>query len=80
MVKGITNYQLFKKELETECYLINVLNHVHRSALVKFRCGIAPKRLETGRYENLDINDRICPICNQEFKTKEYVLTHVPLT
>ena len=36
----------------------------NRSALAKFRCGVAPIRLETGRYERLDVNDRICPICN----------------
>jgi len=25
----------------------------HRSPLAKFRCGVAPLRLETGRYENV---------------------------
>ncbi len=27
------------------------------------------------QYEHLDINDRICPICNQEVETEEHVLT-----
>ncbi len=44
----LRTYRLFKKELETECYLKNVLNRKHRSALAKFHCGVAPIRLETG--------------------------------
>ena len=35
----------------------------HRSALAKFRCGVAPIRSETGRYENLSVNERFCPFC-----------------
>ena len=27
---------------------------LQRSALAKFRCGVAPLRIETGRYERLD--------------------------
>ncbi len=60
MAKGIANYKhidWLKKELETESYLKNVLNRRHHSALAKFCCGDAPIRLETGRYEHLDIND-----------------------
>ncbi|WAR30335.1 hypothetical protein MAR_032877 [Mya arenaria] len=40
------------------------------SALAKFRSGVAPIRLETGRYERLDndVNDRICPFCNVDIE------------
>ncbi len=72
--------RLFKKELETECYLKNVLNRKHQSALAKFCCGVAFIRLETGRYEHLDIYDRICPICNQELKQRNMCSHNVPLT
>ena len=34
----------------------------HRSA--KLRCGVAPIKLETGRFENLDLQTRICFNCN----------------
>ncbi len=30
------------------------------------------------RYTHLDINERICPICNQEVETEEHVLTRCP--
>ena len=33
------------------------------SALCKFRCDVAPIRLETGRYENLRVEERFCPFC-----------------
>ena len=36
----------------------------HRSALCKFRCGVAPLRIETGRYEGLPIHRRTCPFCS----------------
>ena len=74
----LRTYRLFKKELKIECYIKDILNHKHRSALAKFRCGVAPIWLETGRYECLDINQRICPICNYEVETEEHVLTRCP--
>ena len=36
----------------------------HRSAFSKFRLGVAPIRIETGRYENLSEENRICPFCD----------------
>ena len=36
----------------------------YRSALYKFRCGVAPIRIETGRYERLNVTDRISNICD----------------
>ena len=35
----------------------------HRSAFSKFRLGVAPIRIETGRYEGLREENRICPFC-----------------
>ncbi len=29
-----------------------------------FRCGTAPLRIETDRYENITLNDRICQLCD----------------
>ena len=38
----------------------------HRSAFVKFRCGVAPIKIETGCYENLVVEESICPFCSNE--------------
>ena len=48
--------------MEKYCSLI--MSPKHTSALSKFRCGVAPIRIETGRYENLKENERICPFCD----------------
>ena len=44
-----------------------VLPPSHRAALSKFRCGVgrvAPIRLETGRFEGLPVDRRLCPFCH----------------
>lgn len=71
----LRTYQLFKTQFETESYISIPMPVKHRSALAKFRCGVAPLRLETGRYENLVVNDRICPICKLAVETELHVLT-----
>ena len=57
-------YNLFKQSYETESYCKMILPLNHRSAFSKFRCGVAPIRLETGRYEGLKVEERLCPFCN----------------
>ena len=51
-----------------------VSNRKHRSAMAKFRMGVAPIRLETGRYEGLSVEDRLCPLCESEPESEEHVL------
>ena len=59
----LRTYRLFKDhyQIENNCRL--TLPFPHRSALAKFRCDVAPLRLETGRYENLPENEIVCPLC-----------------
>ena len=47
--------------------------------MAKFRSGTAPIRLETGRYERLDIVDRICPICKSGIEDEVHVFTQCSL-
>ena len=49
----LRTYKLFKQSFETEHYCNMIIPRNHRSAFSKFRCGVAPIRLETGRYERL---------------------------
>jgi hypothetical protein len=35
-------------------------------------------RFETERYDNLDVRNRICPICKQNVETEIHVLTQCP--
>ena len=47
--------------------------------MAKFRAGVAPIRLETGRYDNLAVNQRTCFICNESVESERHVLFHCPL-
>jgi hypothetical protein len=47
---------LFKNELGTEKYVELFMPKKYRSALYKFRYGVAPIRIETRRYERLNAN------------------------
>ena len=51
----------------------------HRSALSKFRSRVTPLRLETGRYEGLEVDQRICPICHSSIEDEKHILLHCPL-
>ena len=43
-------YKLFKTEYKVEEYCKIVLPLKHRSAFARFRYGVAPIKIETGRY------------------------------
>ena len=52
----------------------------HRSAFSKFRCGVAPIRLETGRFERLKVEDRVCFHCkNADIEDEFHVMLKCPL-
>ena len=67
--------------LKMSLVLRNMLNWLcqkkYRSALCKFRCGVAPIRIETGRYERLNVTDRISNICDNhdnEIEDEKHVI------
>jgi hypothetical protein len=43
---------------------INMLGK-YRSTYAKFRAGVAPLGIETGRYERLEVNERLCFNCSK---------------
>ena len=47
----LRTYRLFKSDICFEPYLANVFDVRKRAMLFKFRAGVAPLRIETGRYE-----------------------------
>ena len=57
-------YKTFKHEFKTEEYCKLILLPSHRSALCKFRWGVAPIRIETGRFENLKLDECKCLFCS----------------
>lgn len=73
----LRTYRLFKHDFKTEQYLKIQMDKKYRSALAKIRCGVAPIRLETGRYEGLREMDRLCIHCNV-IENEEHVLVTCP--
>ena len=50
----------------------------HRSAFAIFRCGVAPLIIETGRFENLRIEERICCFWSDFIEDETHVLLNCP--
>jgi len=59
----LRTYCKFKNGYHVEMYCTMILPPSHRAAFCKFRCGVAPIRLETGRFEGLPVDRRLCPFC-----------------
>ncbi len=70
----LRTYRLFKHDYIVEPYCTIILPLKHRSAFAKFRCGVAPLRLETGRYEHIAENERVCPFCIHEVEDELHAL------
>ena len=77
----LRTYRLFKKELKTEAYVNIIMPKRHRSALAKFRAGVAPLRIETGRYERtiVPINQRTCFNCLNNIEDEFHVIMKCPI-
>ena len=58
-----SNYILFKENCDFEDYL-DILSDKERITLCKFRTTNHRLIIETGRWHNIDRDDRICTLCN----------------
>ncbi len=80
--EGVGYITLFERHVfGTSHYLKdNHLTRAQRSAMAKMRCGVAPIRLETGRYEGLTEQEWICPVCHMdEIESEIHVMIFCPL-
>ena len=62
----LRTYRKFKKEYATEQYVSVINQKKYRSAYAKFRCGVAPIKIETSRYglQRVPVEQRLCEICH----------------
>ena len=74
----LRSYRLYKSEYQSEKYLTVNLPVHHRSDSAKFRCGVAPIRIETGRYERIALENRLCIHCNA-IESETHVICECPL-
>ena len=75
----LRTYRLFKIKYVSEFYVFTIMPKGHRSALAPFRCATAPLRIETGRYENLSVEERKCLYCKDVVEDESHVLLDCPL-
>ena len=74
----LRTYALFKNDWCFESYLQHIDNRYKRVLMTKFRIGICPLRIETGRYEcvgrskGIKAEDRICLCCDRNEVEDEY--------
>ncbi len=67
----------FKQEYGTEHYVQVVTNRQHRAALSQFRCGVLPLKVETVRFQDIPVEDRVCTMCEENvIETESHVLLY----
>ncbi len=71
----LRTYRSFKQSYEVESHLKNIMPYKYHSTFSKFRCGVAPIHIETGRYENLAEEQRLCILCNKgEVESEQHTM------
>ena len=60
----LRTYKTFKTSFETSEYMKWNSEKSDRSLLAQFMCGILQLRVESGRFINLKLNERICQLCD----------------
>ena len=60
----LRTYIKFKENFETESYVKFCINRLQRSLLAQLRSGTLPLNIETGRFRNIDVENRKCTLCN----------------
>ena len=68
----LRTYILYKNEYLTEPCVECVINMAHKSALAKLRCGILLLSVETGRFNAIPLEFRLCVFCDDNVVEDEY--------
>ena len=72
-------YRMFKQTYGVEKCCVLILPPCHRSAFCKFRCGVAPIRIKTGRYKTMAEEGRKCPFCKTVIENETHVILECPI-
>ncbi len=63
----------------TEPYYLRVFSKKYRSALAKFRCGVALLHIHSGRYRNIPEESRVCFQCPDKMENELHVIIQCEL-
>jgi exonuclease III len=76
----LRTYRLFKTTFMNENYLLCNMSRSTRSFIAQLRSGILPLKIETGRFLNKKVEERICDYCKGETVEDEiHFILHCPL-
>ncbi len=71
----LRTYVTFKDKLEVASHVNCNMPKYDRSLISQLRLGILPLRIETGRFSNLDEEERTCLVCNSgEIENEKHFL------
>ena len=77
------SYNTFQTYFEAEAYVQANLHRAQRRALAQFRAWVAPLALETGRYQGVSVQERLCFHCKsldrQNVEDEKHVILTCPL-
>ena len=62
----LRTFRLLKENIACEDYVHKLYNRRHRSLYTQFRHGILPLKVETGRFQQVELHNRLCDSCNAE--------------
>ena len=74
----LRTFRLLNDGTEVATHLRVTMEKHKRSLISQFHLGCLPIRLETGRYVNLPISERICELCDEEVETEIHFLLECP--
>ena len=75
----LRTYRSFKHNYSMEEYVKYNLSRSSRSAIAKFRTGVAPINIEMGRFRGLAVEDRVCEHCQTKVEDEVHVIIQCPL-
>ena len=70
-VPKLRTFVIFKRDCNADPY-VYMHNRGQRSAIAQLRCGILPLSIETGRYNSIPLEFRLCMHCNDDTVEDEY--------
>ena len=70
----LRTYRLVKDKLETEAYLKVNMNKYNRFLISRLRSGVLSLKIESGRFQRIPADKRICEMCGVEPETEFHFL------
>ena len=70
----LRTYIKLKKSAHVENYVLHCKDQYRRSMFAQFRSGILPIKLETGRFTNIPLDERVCDICSEGVESETHLL------